>query len=440
MAAPETDYLFALRLQLKENGAGDLDLVDTLRLDTHAHTPHHMLHSLALARSLEESNQLVADDSMFARNLAAAQQGLKPDDPTPQLDPEQAPEKGERTLECQICFDVFLPHLAFTSNECQHSFCYPCFIQYLQLVIQRGHPYPVTCPSCRLILDNQTCLKSLSGTGEDYEALERLIINKDYTKKIRYCANSKCAMPFDWVCDEVGSQDVEQIARVLCPFCGTETCAICRCVWHEDQTCEQHAVALDLESLSLLTRENHWKRCPHCGHLIEKRNGDCAFVRCTCGCGFCHTCGAAYLTLEATFQNEHGTPGCNCSLFPPIQAEQAHEPPLPQRRLPLQLIQEDLQEEPAQPLNQGVIGPNGHVNVMKCLEDGGRSMGGPLPRAMLMSMSINTCPYEDCDVQFRNVHALEQHLAFVQRHEVYLCCERPFYCYASLHNHQANNH
>ncbi|KAI0563258.1 E3 ubiquitin ligase RBR [Gracilaria domingensis] len=405
-----------------------------LGLDTHAHTSYDMLESLALAQALEASNQRVVSDSKFARSLAATQHGLTPDACCVEPEPKECLEQEESTVECQICFDEFLPHLVFASNDCKHHFCFPCMAQYLRLVIQRGHPYPITCPSCRINLENDACLKALSGTGEDYEALERLIINKDYTKKIRYCANSKCAMPFDWVVDDAGGQNIAQIARVLCPFCDTETCAVCRCVWHEDETCEEHAVQQDLESLSLLTRLNKWTRCPECGHLIEKRNGDCNFVRCTCGCGFCHSCGAAYMTLEATSDNVHGMPGCNCSLFPPVEAEQPPQPRQQRPQPPEPQVEDPIEFYP------GVAGPNGYVNVKKCLSGDLREMGGPLPQAMLRSLAMNVCPYEDCDIQFQSMRSLEQHLAFVQRHEVHLCCNRPFYHYASLRNHQVNNH
>lgn len=447
------DYQVALELQLQESGAGNINALDVLSTNSDEGLSYHLNPDLALALTLEAADRCIMQDFALARAIAAKENGLPEDDGDHNAACQSTAGGAKHVeLKCQICFEAFVPSMVFRSGKCDHAFCFSCMSQYLKLVVQRGRPYPINCPSCRVIIPNERCLSALSGTGAEYEALERLIINKDYTKRVRYCANSSCAMPFDWVIDNAGAHDIEQQIRIMCPFCSTETCAMCRCVWHEDQTCEEYGIERDLEELSVLSRRKGWTRCPDCGHLIEKRTGDCAFVTCKCGCGFCHTCGAAYTSLEPTESNEHGQPGCRCALFPePDEPEVPAEPVRPERvphhvnepihgRIPRANAQPDA-IAPEQDLRpDGLWGPNGRVSLRKCLDGWHQFRGARLPQAMMHSLQNRTCPYDECDIQFGSWHALEQHLAFVRRHEVHLCCDRPFYTYASMMNHIRNNH
>ncbi|KAK3987655.1 hypothetical protein QBC44DRAFT_371812 [Cladorrhinum sp. PSN332] len=60
------------------------------------------------------------------------------------------------------------------------------------------------------------------------------------------------------------------------------------------QTREQtDDVAKELEAvqaLALLAKDQHWKRCPGCGHVIE-HSGGCHDMFCVCGTRFCYFCG-----------------------------------------------------------------------------------------------------------------------------------------------------
>ena len=264
------------------------------------------------------------------------------------------------------------------------------------------------------------CLKSLSCTGEPYLTLERVIIRKDIMKTIRYCCNTKCSMPFDWINNETTTEDVvlpENQVRIRCLFCKEETCARCRSKWHFNLSCAQF---MDLNRSSpLFNRSGKISRqCPDCGHLIDKRPGDCNFVVCLCGCAFCYNCGTAYKSLNPIATNEHGEPEYCCGLFEEeersTEAENSTEAELP-----------------------GTNGVNGYVNLLMCLN------GGPprsrLPKSMIEAIGLHTCPYTECKKSFTDLKALELHLAFVRRHVVYLCCGRPFSTYSDLHRHEDNN-
>ncbi|KAI0336021.1 hypothetical protein GY45DRAFT_1316057 [Cubamyces sp. BRFM 1775] len=83
-----------------------------------------------------------------------------------------------------------------------------------------------------------------------------------------------------------------------CPTCKSHTCTQCKQRAHLGLPCIAHDKD---ESVLRLGRENGWKRCPFCQHLIELDIG-CYHVTCRCGKEFCYKCGVAWK-------------GCNCDLF-----------------------------------------------------------------------------------------------------------------------------
>eukprot|EP00171_Calliarthron_tuberculosum_P019374 IDg19374t1 len=131
--------------------------------------------------------------------------------------------------------------------------------------------------------------------------------------ELRYCSNPACATPFDY--EEGGPGPC-----VICPLCDTATCAECIAPWHAKQSC---AEARPDGALDALAAQRRWRRCPSCTTLVDRVDG-CNFVRCRCGTGFCYACGVAYVddpraSLDSAGQpraNQHGTPACNCPLFP----------------------------------------------------------------------------------------------------------------------------
>ncbi|KAH9890899.1 hypothetical protein C8Q73DRAFT_100763 [Cubamyces lactineus] len=83
-----------------------------------------------------------------------------------------------------------------------------------------------------------------------------------------------------------------------CPKCKLFTCARCKQRGHSGYECHQDSKD---ESVLSLGRENGWRRCPSCQHLIEVDEG-CYHVTCRCGKEFCYKCGVVWK-------------GCKCDLF-----------------------------------------------------------------------------------------------------------------------------
>lgn len=309
--------------------------------------------------------------------------------------------------------------------------------------------FPIPCPKCGDTVDPQVCLALLAGTGNAYEMLEKLVVEKVHFSRIRYCADEKCATPFDWVKQEDVSHTklkAEEF-KVVCPMCGTATCVQCRVKWHEGQTCEQYERDKESRDLLLrLARDKGWKECPKCGHMIERRTGDCFFVHCRCGCAFCHRCGVEYRSLRATEYNTHGTAGCDCGLFGDESSDEEDildwerrvglfpllRMPPPHARLGRVMVeQNDLRQQLE--VNEVMEGRNGYVAILAWLGNARRRR--KLPAAMRENLSAAICPYDECKAVFNAIRALEQHLTSVQRHAVYLCCGRPFYTQHGRENH-----
>lgn len=292
--------------------------------------------------------------------------------------------------------------------------------------------------------------------------LERLVLEKAHFSRIRYCADEKCAMPFDWVEEEDTSNILlkGEEFKVVCPMCETATCVQCRVKWHEGQTCEQHESEKgDQDLLLRLSREKGWKECPKCGNMIERQEGDCFFVHCRCGCAFCHRCGVEYRSLHATDDNTHGTAGCACGLFgdefsdeDEILEWEREIGLFPPRDMPLghafpaaivlnqigrvAVLQNDLRQQ--LDVDEVMEGRNGYVAIMAWLGNPRRRR--KLPAAMRDNLSAATCPYDECKAVFNDIRGLEQHLTSVQRHPVFLCCGRPFYTQHGRENHMRAVH
>lgn len=222
---------------------------------------------------------------------------------------------GPNEEECPICMDAVETSQCFAPGDCDHILCDPCARTYLRTVAVETKRFPIPCPTCSKPVNHQKCLGLLAGDEEAFDALHELVLEKVHMKDIRYCANTACASPFDWEPDPIRRGTREEF-RVFCPLCEKETCVQCKVEWHLGKSCQQYVSEQEADNeLLKLAREQKWKSCPRCGNMIERRIGDCNFVRCRCGCGFCHKCGVAYRDLQGRSNNSHGTPGCTCGLF-----------------------------------------------------------------------------------------------------------------------------
>lgn len=218
--------------------------------------------------------------------------------------------------ECPICLEPVLPRDRFTASQCGHVFHKdPCMLAYFEAVATDSPQFPLRCPDCRKELDPQSCLSVFQGTEQAFHKLQNLILERQHHAHLRYCSNVRCAQPFDWF-DDPSLHRFDDRFKVTCPLCTHMTCAQCRGEWHEGKPCKNvEQVGDGTDAFRQLAVENGWQPCPRCGQAIDRQKGDCNFVRCRCGCGFCHSCGKEYQSLTGTAANLHGKPDCRCKLF-----------------------------------------------------------------------------------------------------------------------------
>lgn len=495
MAGPssitESDALIALRLQLLENGGGNVPFSSLLDL------PQHEIRSdVALQADAAIAHRISSEDLRVVRDSVAAEQFANnlSSSPTDRSDAHKHGTDGTDqdnkacmdvlhtsgslpAVQCPICTD-FVPSVALfkLSSTCSHAFCKPCMRTHLAVVATETKQYPLKCPMCRSPMPDADCVELLRGAGKAYIDLEKLVIERKHMGgNIKYCSNEQCGEAFEFIDDPQFAHNTDRY-KVECMLCHAETCVQCKVPWHEDRTCEQYVTETRArrerqgdEAMRDMARRMNWTACPRCGALIERRNGDCNFVMCRCGCGFCHRCGKEYRSLEQTRLNAHGRPNCDCMLF----SEQENVPPQPVHPQPARPAlrvgpapnrpdhrvrfhdnmdydenennEEDEDEiqpvynvRPVQPRQQPVDrdrdndiqadgggdrvmrGANGVVSLADWLRR------GRLPQHIHNCVNDSQCPYHECRERFVNLYALEQHLTNVGRHDVWLCCGRPF--------------
>jgi hypothetical protein len=215
--------------------------------------------------------------------------------------------KIQRALrECAICAEQ-RPLGDFpgkVTNACAHErdVCLECIARTIDLEVNgKGNSTRIICPhaGCPAELSYEDVKREAS--KDVFDRFDALLLRKSLQEEraFRWCANAGCGSGQIIEGLDVGTAGFNTWSQ--CHACRTRTCAFHRCVWHTERTCQQYdADARGSEEVALLQyfdRENV-KRCPKCGHGIEK-SGGCDHMTCRkevggCGAEFCIRCLADY--------------------------------------------------------------------------------------------------------------------------------------------------
>lgn len=279
----------------------------------------------ALAWALSDAKLSIARDAAFAHALAQSEAGhaesprgvaRSSDGAGPSSRPTFAassktfravskvdtrqilPDVAVPPFTCGICFELTPVALRIPPAECGHAFCVTCMRKHLIVLATERMSYPFPCPACvgnrkrPALLEPETCLKAHAGTGEAYRAMERLLLERQHSNRLCYCANKDCSAAFDF--QSVTGYSGEQGApKATCPMCGTDTCVDCNVRWHEGRDCTRFRDEKNGDGLLLrLAESKRWKKCPKCQAVIEKSHG-CNSMTCRCGYTFCYGCGSS---------------------------------------------------------------------------------------------------------------------------------------------------
>lgn len=182
---------------------------------------------------------------------------------------------------------------------CRHLFCDECLTDFIEKSIKDESLFPPKC--CGLTISfagasdhlPKTLVKALVTKWEEYTDLSRV-----------YCHVPACStyIPPNW-------RDTHWQAG-FCPACEKLTCLTCKGATHDGICPEQEG----LKETERLARENGWRHCPSCHHLIEKESG-CNHITCVCKAEWCYVCGHCpyYGTLGEAYTGM--TRLCKCSQF-----------------------------------------------------------------------------------------------------------------------------
>ncbi|XP_036321321.1 E3 ubiquitin-protein ligase lubel [Rhagoletis pomonella] len=213
--------------------------------------------------------------------------------------------------ECELCMGTYPMNQIVSMLKCTHKCCKQCAKTYFTVQITDRSINDCTCPFCKLpelhghnehedenleyFSNLDIFLKSILD-AEVHELFQRKLRDRTLLQDPNFkwciqCSSGFFARP--------------KQKRLICPDCGSVTCAQCRKAWekqHEGITCEQFKEwkeANDPEVQAQGVQEHlaqHGIDCPKCKFRYSLARGGCMHFTCTqCKYEFCYGCGKPFM-------------------------------------------------------------------------------------------------------------------------------------------------
>ncbi|XP_038686081.1 probable E3 ubiquitin-protein ligase RNF144A [Tripterygium wilfordii] len=215
--------------------------------------------------------------------------------------PRETENEDISSFTCEICIEPMLKSKKFINKtHCTHPFCQDCISKYIQVKVEEDGITSggnINCPglNCPYLLDPLSCRDMIS-PGVFLRWCDLLCESAVLEFERRsYCPNRDC---LELVLNECGGTE----RKTKCPKCKQVFCFQCKTEWHAGFGCEESRDRNDVLFGELMEKKK-WRRCPHCGHCVERLHG-CSVVKCRCKTQFCYHCGEKLTTLHN---------GCGCS-------------------------------------------------------------------------------------------------------------------------------
>ncbi|CAK4030698.1 Hypothetical predicted protein [Lecanosticta acicola] len=160
---------------------------------------------------------------------------------------------GRQGTQCIACADSFRA-VDVTKLECKHVYCKDC----LHTFIMRGiveRDLNLLPPRCCGETVPFEVIKSVLEEDE-LVAFQDGQLERD-TRDKTYCSNAECGR-------FVSPVDITA-GKAVCRHCGTQSCALCKQTFHEDDC----PADIDLQDTLQLGRELNWRRCFSCRALVS---------------------------------------------------------------------------------------------------------------------------------------------------------------------------
>ncbi|XP_078435393.1 ATP-dependent RNA helicase DEAH11, chloroplastic-like [Wolffia australiana] len=197
---------------------------------------------------------------------------------------------------CPICLCQL--EEPFQLEGCGHCFCRGCLAEQLESTIRNREGFPVCCLAeegqCRepfLLQDLRDLVGATKLEELFWAALAAHVAGS--CGEFRFCPSPDC--PGIYRAATTGTT-----VPYTCGACGAETCRRCHVEYHPWLSCEMYREIKEDPDVSVeewRRGKNNVKRCPACGHVIEKTEG-CSHVECLCGCHICWDCLLTFSSSE----------------------------------------------------------------------------------------------------------------------------------------------
>ncbi|CAG9315338.1 unnamed protein product [Blepharisma stoltei] len=191
-------------------------------------------------------------------------------------------------IDCPICLEEIPDEESIPLEQCGHNFHQLCMYKYLETKVE-ARQFPILCPldTCKIEIDMYDLKERLGPylyqLYEDYTFKEYVQNHQD---ECTCCPTADCTYVF------IPDSNTE----FSCPVCTKHYCLRCRCIFHQNLTCEEYIAANgNVEDAQFLkfVRGAKFKQCPQCRFWVEKNQG-CDHMTCRCGFQFCYVCGGVY--------------------------------------------------------------------------------------------------------------------------------------------------
>eukprot|EP00927_Polykrikos_kofoidii_P053936 TRINITY_DN48450_c0_g1_i1.p1 TRINITY_DN48450_c0_g1~~TRINITY_DN48450_c0_g1_i1.p1 ORF type:complete len:567 (-),score=72.69 TRINITY_DN48450_c0_g1_i1:314-2014(-) len=258
--------------------------------------------------------------------------------------------------------------------SCEHIMCHTCLGTLFKNAATDMTLWPVRC--CKLRVDIALAKQTLN--RRDFLQFTDRIREQEAINKM-YCTNPFCSQFIDL--DTL----LPSATKYCCAKCDTEICVSCKTPWHPGRTCEEHKLQPSLadSQLSELAGRNGWRRCGHCGVMVELAHG-CHHMHCRCGHHFCYSCGSAWQDSEGKVSQQ-----CRCDLW----------------------VEQNLVTE-----------VDRRVRIVERVQ--GRQVHEPERAAIRQQIQLAECEHGDWDEQHRGRHGMNQdcsNCGFYMRHYGFRC-------------------
>ncbi|KAG9314710.1 hypothetical protein JVU11DRAFT_5519 [Chiua virens] len=269
-------------------------------------------------RRLHQEQQKLAQENRTANVARQLQNEFDSEDRRLRREHEELAHLVQATFQCNICLDELPQDDVAKVDECSHTTCRSCMMEFVSTKIQE-HRYPIFCPMCTIVVNkpeqgqpsviSRLLIEQLGITEEQSQILTEMEL-AEFTIQI-HCR--QCKRPAF-----VDREDYTDVINIVCPQTD------CHHVWCKK--CEQTIVIDGLKhscdgssELDHLMKEKGWKHCPNCTTPILKETG-CNHMACIatgCNTHFCYICGGMIVrsALNAEINQAVSAHFRTCQLF-----------------------------------------------------------------------------------------------------------------------------